>query len=104
MAIGREPGLEQPDQWFDAPTSAMTCMGSDPRTSSGPAVTVTASTGGHMTAPTHRHNIRKALPKGGPSTHATSFHPAAFGDLAFLCLVGRVEQQVWHAEPLRGVA
>ncbi len=71
MAIGREPGLEQPDQWFDAPTSAMTCMGSDPRTSSGPAVTVTASTGRthDRTRPLPEH--QKALAKRRPSTPAT---------------------------------
>lgn len=72
MAIGRAPGLEQPDQWFDAPSSAMTCMGSDPRTSSGPAVIVTASTGRthDRTRPPPEHH-QKALAKRRPSTHAT---------------------------------
>jgi hypothetical protein len=71
MANGRIPGLEQPDQWFDAPSSAMTCMGSDPRTSSGPAVNVTASIGRthDRTRPTPEH--QKALANRRPSTHAT---------------------------------
>lgn len=69
MANGRMPGLEQPDQGFDAPASAMTGMGSDPRTSSRTAVTVTALTGRthDRTRPPPKHQT--AFARRRSSTH-----------------------------------